>query len=113
MPGLDYWLELSAQGNDNCGPVLQSGKVWEDGDSTPDCAQLVVTDPDGLPHTAQTLNPNSDIQIGFGTSFDLGQQPSSTARIDDLSITLLSGCSAAPFIATRTLWNDKTVAEGQ
>ena len=113
VPGLDYWLELSAQGNDNGGPVLLSGKVWEDGTSPPDCAQLVATDPDGLPHTAETLDPSSDIQVAFATSFDVGQQPGSTARLDDVTLTQLSGCSAAPFTATRSLWSEKSFAEGQ
>jgi hypothetical protein len=113
VPGLEYWLEFTAQGDDDGGPVLLTGKVWEDGGSPPECAQLIAVDPDGLLHTQQTLNPNFEVQVGFGTSFDAGQQPSATARLDDLTLTQLSGCVSAPFTASRTLWDEKTFAQGQ
>jgi hypothetical protein len=113
VPGLDYWLEATVQGDDDGGPVLITAKVWEDGESPPDCTQLIVTDPDGLLHTPETLAPENEIQVGFGTSFDLDQQTGATARIDDLSLTQLSGCAQAPFTMTRTLWNDKVLGQGQ
>jgi len=113
VPGDWYWLEAASEGNDNGGPVLLTGKLWADGDDPPAAAQIAVFDPDGLPHTPETLDPANDVEVVFGCSFDGTQQPGATARIDDLSLTELKGCPEAPFTATRTLWEPKVLAEGK
>jgi hypothetical protein len=112
IPGDWYWLELSVQGTDNGGPVRLTGKTWLDGDDEPDEPQLVVVDANGLPHTPDTLSPAADVQVFFGTSFDFGQQPGATARIDDFSLTELLGCEDAPARVRRTLWDERVLAEG-
>jgi hypothetical protein len=113
VPGDWYWLEAASQGNDDGGPVLLTGKIWADGDDAPDAAQIAVFDPDGLPHTPETLDPANDVEVVIGCSFDATQQPGATARIDDLSLTELKGCAVTPFTATRTLWSPKVLAEGK
>jgi hypothetical protein len=113
VPGSEYWLEVSAEGNDEGGPVVLTARVWLDGDDRPECAQLTVEDPNGLDHTPETLDPSRDVQVAFGVSFDLAQQPGATARLDDLSLTQLAGCVDPPLKATRTLWNERAFAEGR
>lgn len=112
VPGDWYWLEVAAQGNDEGGPVLITVKVWVDGDDPPAVPQIVVTDLDGIAHTPETLDPAADVEVSFGTSFDFGQQPGATCRIDDITITELEGCKDPPLEAVRDLWNTTLVAEG-
>jgi hypothetical protein len=108
-----YNIEVIVQGNDDGGPVEVGAKVWPDGDDPPATYGIIVTDPDGLLHVPDTLAPEADCEISFGTSFDAGQQFGMTGRADDLSITQLQGCAEAPAKATRSLWDDTVLAEGQ
>ncbi|HVR74085.1 MAG TPA: hypothetical protein VMT52_07130 [Planctomycetota bacterium] len=107
-----YWLEVATQGNDEGGPVLITVKLWVDGDDPPAIPQIVVTDPDGIAHTPETLDPAADVEVSLGTSFDVAQQPGATCRIDDITITELEGCKDPPLEAVRDLWNTTILAEG-
>ena len=83
-----YWLELTVQGDDDGGPVILMGKIWEDGEDPPEGPQLVVSDPDGLNHDAQTLAPEAEVQLVVAAGFDLGLNiPLATTLLDDISIT--------------------------
>lgn len=108
-----YWVEVSAQGNDDGGPVQISMKLWEEDEDPPEEPQLQVVDTNGLNHTRQTLDDATNVEVLFGASFDLAQQPGATCRFDDLTITLIGGCREAPVSATRTLWDDRVRIEGE
>ncbi|MEM7263812.1 MAG: hypothetical protein AAF488_17625, partial [Planctomycetota bacterium] len=107
-----YWVEISAQGDDEGGPVLLTGKIWVDGEDEPESPQISVVDPNGLDHTPESLLPEANTQVFFGTSFDFGQQPSAVARLDDLSVTAISGCTEPPVSVVRTLWGETQLIEG-
>ncbi|MGQ9590666.1 MAG: dockerin type I repeat-containing protein [Planctomycetota bacterium] len=107
-----YWVEASVQGDDDGGPVLIAAKVWPDGEAEPEGHLLIVVDEDGLPHTAETLDPATECQIGTANSLDAGQQPSASSAIDDLSLTEIVGCEEPPILASRKLWGDAILAEG-
>ncbi len=111
-PGEWYWLEISTQGREDGGPTQLTAKVWSDGGDPPPSPQLTVVDANGLILDAATRDPDAEVQLSLGTSYDFGQQPGATCRIDDLSFTQLTGCAEAPVKATRTLWDDTTLAQG-
>ncbi len=83
-----YWLEVTALGDDDGGPVTISAKLWHEDDDPPASPQLTVVDADGLRHTPDTLTPETDVGVFFGLNFDLEPRPIlGTARIDDLTVT--------------------------
>ena len=108
-----YWLEVTALGDDDGGPVTISAKLWHEDDDPPASPQLTVVDADGLSHTPDTLTPETDVGVFFGLNFDQEPRPiGGTARIDDLTITAIGGCNEAPATVTRTLWGAAVDAEG-
>ncbi|MBI4604955.1 MAG: hypothetical protein HY721_23585, partial [Planctomycetes bacterium] len=111
-PGDWYWLEISSQGDDDAGPILLNAKLWADGDDPPSSPQLTIFDRDGLNLDDPTRDPATEVQLLLGTSYDFGQQPGATCRVDDITFTQLKGCDTAPAKAARTLWGDTTVAQG-
>ena len=113
IPGEWYWVEVSAQGNDNGGPVQISMKVWEEDEDPPEEPQLQVIDTNGLNHNRQTLDDATNVEVLFGASFDFAQQPGATCRFDDLTITLIGGCRVPPVEANRTLWEERVEIEGE
>ena len=108
-----YWVEVEAQGDDNGGPVQISMKIWEEDEDPPEEPQLQVVDSNGLSHNRQTLDEATNVEFVIGASFGQVQQPGATARIDDLTITLIGGCRTAPIEATRTLWDERVEVEGE
>jgi hypothetical protein len=83
-----YWIELSVEGEDNGGPVTLAARLWPDGSEPPLAPLVTVVDEDGLAHTAATLAPEAEHQIGFGTSLAV-QAPSASCLIDDVTLTSL------------------------
>lgn len=106
-----YHLSIAVQGNDDGGPVTLDVS-FHPIDNEQAAARVILTDPNGLPHSPETLDPSADAQVVFGTSFDFDQQPGATCRIDNLKLTALEGCPVAPAKVTRALWGDKVLAEG-
>ena len=113
IPGDWYWVEVSAQGNDDGGPVQISMKVWEEDEDPPEEPQLEVIDTNGLNHNRQTLDDATNVEVLFGASYDFAQQPGATCRFDDLTITLIGGCRVPPVEANRTLWEERVEIEGE
>jgi hypothetical protein len=106
-----YRLGVSVEGDDDAGPVTIGVRLFAEDDELP-MATLTVVDPNGLDHSDQTLSPEADAQFALGTSFDFGQQPLATCRVDDISFTALDGCDVAPLVATRAIGAEKIAAEG-
>ena len=108
-----YHVEVTVTGNDDGGPVHLSARAWLDGDDPDSCPMITVVDPDGLPHTPETLAPEAEVGVAFGSSIDFGTQTLQHCRLDDIRIDRISGCEVAPVTATRALWAPKVSVEGR
>lgn len=105
-----YWLEITAHGDDDGGPVFLTGKIWDARREPPAFPQLVARDRDGFSHNDATRDPANIFEIGVlpnTTARFIDRQPFAEARIDDLSLARLAGCREPPLRATRTLWKDR------
>jgi hypothetical protein len=107
-----YWIEAGVQGDDDEGPVRIAVRAWPDGEEPPLGYLAIVTDTDGLNHTAETLTPETECQVAFANSLDSSQAPGASSTWDDVSLTEIAGCVEPPIRATRRLWEDRVLAEG-
>ena len=114
LPDEWYWIEITAQGDDEGGPVALTARVWFDGDDPPEVPQLVIEDADGLPHTPETLAAEAEVQVTLAASLGAIQEPLAVTRVDELILAPLSGCADSPFRLARSVDGaDVAEAEGK